>query len=269
MKKVDLYRNGVCLDMGSPIPYKSTVRKRSKGGKRGKLTGKFSAASFRRLREYCITHDSPLKCWGVTLTVPGTIIDTPDFKGIIHRLSVFCNDRSICCIWRCELQQRGQPHLHLVLYGSIENVCLVLVQWQNLISKTGNVVNVEMCGHDKEIVEINRAFLNGSSHMFDVQELKGDFRSWRYLVAHASKGKQAQSGWDGRQWGVICRDQLSYDFKCSIDLEDREMYALRRWVRRASSRRIGKFGKHFVLLNPDDLQRMIDYIRDDYFGAPF
>lgn len=270
--RLDLYRNGVCLDMGTPYqdnPSREKKKAKKGGGKRKKLTGKFSAASFRRMREFCITHDCPLDCWGVTLTVPGTILENSVFKSILHKLSVFCNYRAIPIVWRCELQQRGQPHLHLVAYGDCMNICLIMIQWQSLISKLGNVYNVEFCGEEKEIVSINRAFVNGSSHMFEVERLKGDFRSWRYLVAHASKGKLAQAGWSGRQWGVVYRKVMLSSCPESIELEDREMYALRRWVRRASSRRIGKYGKHFVLVSPNDLQRMVSYLRNDYFGAPF
>lgn len=268
-----LYQNGICLDMGSPFSKNDSERKKrngKKGGKRGNLTGKFSIASFRRLRQYCITHDVEGTCWGVTLTVPGLdIVPSDTFKSLIHKLGVFCNGYGIPLIWRCELQRRGQPHLHLVVYTDAFGCCHIIRQWHGLVSKLEPVWNTERCGEIDDNVLINRAFLRGSQHMYDVQELHGDYRSWRYLVAHASKGKQEQQGWTGRQWGVVCRSEFKELSSQSIELEDREMYCIRRWVRRYSLRRIGKYGKHFILMSPKDLSRLVSYVKDDYFGAPF
>ena len=87
--RVSLYKNGVCLDLGRP------ARERVGGGKRGKLDGSFSAASFRRLREFCITHEVDGDCWGITLTIPGLSIVRQEYvKDILHRLGVWCNDNA-------------------------------------------------------------------------------------------------------------------------------------------------------------------------------
>lgn len=272
--RVLLYGNGVCVDMGKPVEdsdkkSKKKPKKKLKK-KRGKITGAVSSASFRRMREFCITHDCDERCWGVTLTVPGSdLLSCDKFREMVHLLSVYCNRWHITVIWRCELQRRGQPHLHLVLYGDQVAVVRILVHWQKIVRDTGYVYNVEPVGGHKEVVSINRAFCNGSQHMFDVQALTGDYRSWRYLVAHASKGKRDQLGFVGRQWGVICRDKLQEVEPSCIDLDPREMFCIRRWVRRASRRCIGKYGRHFVLMNPFTMQRMVNYVREDYFGAPF
>lgn len=261
-----LYSNGVCLDFGKRPGIVKTPT-----AKRGKLDGKYSSASFRRLRQYCITHDCNGECWGITLTIPGLDLVPVSFvKQAVHTLCVWANDNHIPLIWRCELQQRGQPHLHIVAYCSAAKCIYMFAEWQKLVSGFDNVYSVEMIDKNKkDLVCINRMFVNGSNHAFDLQKLTGDFRSWRYLVAHTSKGKQAQMGWQGRQWGVINRAAMTVCDGFNYELEDCEIYAVRRWVRRLSRRRINHFGKHFLLLNPNTLMRMIEFVKDGYFDTPF
>lgn len=270
MKNALLFGHGVCLNMGSPCSDKGERVRKKGGGKRRRLTGKFSAASFRRLREFCVTHDCPGECWGITLTIPGQILNWMWVKDYNHQLCVWCNYHDVPMIWRCEMQQRGQPHLHLVVYCSAEKCLLLMLEWQRLLMRSGKCLSVEVVDKNvKDFVWVNRMFVHGAHHAFYLDKLQGDFRSWRYLVAHQSKGKQAQQGWVGRQWGVINRYAMIEDVGLNFDFDDRTMFALRRWVKRLSRRRINNFGRHFLLVNPNTLRRMINYLQYDYFDAPF
>lgn len=254
---VSLYKNGVCMRM------KDADRTRVGGGKRGKCEGVFSSASFRRLREFCITHDVSGDCWGVTLTIPGCAIVHYDFvKDYVHRLSVWANGRLIPLVWRCELQQRGQAHLHIVCYCKIDSVMGMLIQWQKYIKSSGKCLSREKVAEKiDDLVWVNRMFVNGSHHAFDVQKLSGDFRAWRYLVAHTSKGKQVQSGWPGRQWGIVNKMLFNETGAKTFDLSDSQMFRLRRWVRRLTRRNIRAIGKHYLLTRPETVLQMVEYLQ--------
>lgn len=274
MRYARLFLNGCCIDMGVPVSSRekeSEDGKAHKGGKRGRLRGKFSAASFRRLREYCVTHDCEGECWGITLTIPSNILHWFWVKDYVHRLSVWANYHDFPMIWRCELQQRGQAHLHIVCYSSAENCVRLCLQWQKLLMGSGLCLSCEYVEKGvKDLVWINRMFVAGAKHAFHLEKLSGDFRSWRYLVAHQSKGKLAQQGWIGRQWGVVNRALIKEVTGISLELDDRRAFYLRRWVRRMTRRRINTSGKHYLLVDPTTIKKMVQYLQtDDYFETPF
>ena len=277
MRFVRLYGNGVCFDMGVPcqssdgdVNKEDEKKKKIGGGKRKRLRGKFSEASFRRLRQFCVTHDCSGQCWGITLTIPGNILHWFWVRDYVHLLSVWANYHLVPMIWRCELQQRGQPHVHLVCYCNAENCVKLMLEWQRLLMRSGKCISIEKLEDGvKDLVWVNRMFVNGAHHAFYLEKLEGDFRSWRYLVAHQSKGKQSQQGWLGRQWGVVNRKQMIIDPGFELSLDDKRAYMLRRWLRRLTRRRISQYGKHYMLANPDTVKSMICYLQDDYFSTPF
>lgn len=271
---------------------------KSGGGKRGKITGKPSSASFKRLRQFCITHDIDAPCWGVTLTIPGLdLLCVEDFKSMHHKLCVWANDNKLPLVWRVELQQRGQPHLHTVCFGDPALIMRFVAHWVTLLDALPKVYNDEIVGKElKDIVLISRAYLNGSCHAVDIQRLNGDFRAWRYLVAHMSKSKAAQLGWCGRNWGVCNRAQFSEVNPQIYELTEVEYFRVLRMVRRLilgvphkrKGRRLNKMlekvnhdrGKEskpfykrrkarntscaFWLGNPDVVKQMLAFARDCY-----
>lgn len=250
--KIALYKRGYCL------LHKPVNSSKSGGGLRGKLTGKVSSASFRRLRKWCIQHDIIGDCWGITLTVPGLdILPLEQFKSIHHKLCVWANDNRVPLVWRVELQKRGQPHLHCVVFSGVTTVLKLFLQWFNLLDSLAPVYNLELIkSGQSDIVSISRAFLFGSEHAIDLQELRGDYRAWRYLVSHMSKGKVDQLGFAGRNWGV-CNRNLFYDQHASVfDLDDIAFYRVRRWVRRLTRSKAFR-GNVFMLGNPEIVRRMI------------
>lgn len=210
--------------------------RRAGGGKRGKLTGAISSASFRRLREFCITHDVPkADCWGITLTVPGIqLLEAESFRKIHHKLVVWANNRRVPLVWRVELQKRGQPHLHCVVFTDVKMILWLFRMWFKWLDSLEPVLNAEFVDDSKkkEVVEISRAYLHGSCHAVELEKLGGDFRVWRYLVAHMSKSKQEQSGWCGRNWGVVCRELFSPVAADGFYVSEKEFFMIRRWVRR-------------------------------------
>ena len=232
MFQIRLYDRGYSLYQS----FRPDDSRRGGGGKRGKLTGAISSASFRRLREFCITHDVPkVDCWGITLTVPGIqLLDADIFRKIHHKFVVWCNDRRVPLVWRVELQKRGQPHLHCVVFSPAFVVLKLFHMWYKWLNSCDLVLNAEIVDNVeiKELVEISRAFLRGSCHAVELEKLDGDFRVWRYLVSHMSKSKQEQSGWHGRNWGVVCRELFVPVAADGFYVSEKEFYMIRRWVRR-------------------------------------
>lgn len=166
-------------------------------------------------------------------------------------------------VWRVELQQRGQPHLHCVVFSSVYTVVKLFIQWFRLLDSLPYVYNAELLSNGiKDLVLISRAFLAGSNHAVDLQLLRGDFRAWRYLVSHMSKGKQDQLGFSGRNWGVCNRKLFDLQDPCTIELSDVAFYRVRRWVRRLTRSRAFR-GNVFMLGNPDTIKRMVDLAVND------
>lgn len=227
MHKAVLYKRGYCL-----LSDRSSTRQG--GGIRGRLTGKVSSASFRRLRQFCITHDCFGDCWGVTLTVPGLdLLSVDDFKKLHHKLCVWANDNGLPLVWRVELQRRGQPHLHCVLFCNVSIVLQFFMQWYRLLDKLPCVYNMEsVTSKSKDVVLVSRAYLSGASHAVEMQRLSGDFRAWRYLVAHMSKSKVEQLGWSGRNWGCCNRRLFRVIEGSEFDLDDAEFVSVSRWITR-------------------------------------
>lgn len=226
MAKLAIFRGGFSLEDS-----KASAKVEGSGGKRGKISSA-SAASFRRLREFCVTHYCNDQCWGITLTVPGLEVVSPEvFRAMHHKLVVWCNDNNVPLIWRVELQQRGQPHLHCVTYGTAKDCIRICNQWYRCLHKAPLCYGV-MYPEAKNIMLLPRDMLSGARYAVCIEELTGDFRSWRYLVSHMSKGKQSQLGWIGRQWGVCCRNIFLQDSGNEYFLTDFEKKILLRFLKR-------------------------------------
>lgn len=166
------------------------------GVKRGKIRG-WSAGSVRRLRETLLSRHVPdSQVVGVTFTLPWKK-DVPHidevFRAIMERFRVAFSRAypKSAAIYRIELQKRGMPHLHCIMSfapgESYDKGKLLLLWWKNGFQdlRDGSMDGFIKYGVKCEIM--------GSNVVRLVQ----------YLCDHASKRKQAQLGWKGRQWGVI------------------------------------------------------------------
>lgn len=184
----------------------------------GDITG-FSPNSRRRLRTALAL--AQLRCagvtFGVTLTIPGDIL-TPDqvrvlwYDLIRHEFPRTFPHSGL--IWRIELQQRKQAHWHCVAYLASEDCSVkglsadvseaVLAEdfkrlWRSLVFKLVPHTNW------------SEATLFGFfEHGADVQRLQGS-AIVGYVCDHESKSKQAQLGWQGRQWGIVSRRNLDFE----------------------------------------------------------
>lgn len=175
------------------------------GVRRGVIRG-WSRASVRRLRDTLWSKSIPDSVIvGVTLTVPWKeenfkVCD--EFKSALNRLALMFKRRfpSSAFVYRVELQKRGMPHLHAIVYfatsdyGSVSSAkdWFTLQWWKSFKDVHGGSVE------------------DYFKHGVDCKPLDDSpLRLMRYLCDHASKRKQEQMGWKGRQWGVIGSSRLS------------------------------------------------------------
>lgn len=200
----------------------------STGRRRGAIEG-FSADSCRRMRRWLIGMEVPLPpgsggLRAVTLTIPGEV--TPDeWRTALRRWSKIVQRAGCGAVWRVELQKRGQPHLHVVLWNPNPHwvpegfLCYTWSAWSRCLP--------ERCRSHPHAAR--RAVL---SEPIDVEEGEGDEAWFRYVVAHATKHKSSQLGWKGKQWGIINRSLFRPRQGEVVSLTDGELDQLARWLRR-------------------------------------
>jgi hypothetical protein len=149
-----------------------------------------------RLRTYLLENEVEGRdLWDVTLTIPGDI-SLEDWDLSKRRYFRRLERASVGVVWRVELQTRKTPHLHLIVWvpkgsSQVEVHKLIRFSWLECLP------------------DVNRY------HEFAFRYavvLKGPFTDakqapeWMaYLAGHASKKKQSQLGWVGKQWGVVGR----------------------------------------------------------------
>jgi hypothetical protein len=137
--------------------------------------------------------------WDVTFTIPGEVTaEEWDFSK--RALFMRFHRAGFAAIWRVELQKRGQPHLHVLL-------------WTPPIEQMGGdrfklVVN----GWLEVLPEKNRTHPGAWKHAIHYAGPFSDVEQspkWMaYLGAHTSKRKEEQLGWIGKQWGFVGRVRL-------------------------------------------------------------
>lgn len=148
-----------------------------------------------------------------------------EFPDTLRRFTIYFQRRfpQSGFIWRVELQQRGAPHLHCVAYLHQSDYALQadLPPTPNQGRVARDYVRCIDLYYDiaylwcKSVFET--AFIGSPiefEHWFDnqsqgnglnIQTLPSTSSALRYICDHASKRKQAQLGYRGRQWGLCGR----------------------------------------------------------------
>jgi len=152
------------------------------GALRGRIVG-CSVASRRRLRNFLMQNEGMGggSQWALTLTVK--FCASPKewrSRWVKYRQAVI--DQSIPLVWRVELQKRGVPHLHCILWGG-ESTCEVLrVKWLKLWGVENDPSHCE--------------------HAVSFRLADGGW--YGYMILHHQKHLDGQgNSWQGRQWGVV------------------------------------------------------------------
>lgn len=222
-------------------------------GLRGSVQ-EFSLASCRRLREFMLSHVGPggSKVFGYSMTVPGTLT-ADEWRAAVRHWSMRVIRRGGCAIWRVELQRRGVPHLHVVLWAPAGSKA-----WRACTEDW-----LERCLPDR-----CRTIVGGRAHAVEGHALEGDAHAWyAYLVAHTSKHKTSQLGWHGRQWGIVGRARFQ-ELACDEQyaLTDRQRWALQRLLRRMlgfrgrKARSLNRWGGWSRIMAPDRLRPVLRWV---------
>lgn len=200
---------------------KCHARRLRQPGKRGKCQG-MSAASRRSLIRWLLTREVPgAPSWAVTLTVP-ECEGADVWREKFNHFRVLCVQHSLPFVWRVELQRRGVPHLHCILYA--------------------DEIGVERFRHDWLSVWGLLDHPAALRRAVDYRAIESD--AWfSYVVFHQFKHSVNQSGWQGRHWGVVGRrffsDRFLSEFRLSSSEYDRARAILYWFVRREfRSRRV-------------------------------
>lgn len=154
------------------------------GGLRGKIKG-CSVSSRRRLRRFLLENVGVGGCsqWGLTLTV-GVKADAPTWRKVWVNYRRFIIHSQIPFVWRVELQKRGVPHLHCVLWGQESTCERCKDKWLDLWG----------VGDDPSHLE----------HAVSWRLCDGGW--YGYMILHNQKHLDGQgNSWEGRQWGVVNR----------------------------------------------------------------
>lgn len=194
---------------------------------RGKITS-FSYASRRRMREFLLTNDVP-NCtkFGLTLTLPKHYDDIKEFPTVIKR---FGNDfskhyKKSAAVYRAELQKRGAPHLHIILFMCNDELDITSnVNWNryDYIKHQGDrLAAYTQTKYFTLFQELTFYWCKWVANI--LTSVEQDYQKWfyqlgfgigarlelltdqgamiRYIVDDTTKHKQEQLGYEGKQWG--------------------------------------------------------------------
>lgn len=232
----------------------------SGGGKRGEISG-WSKHSRSRLRSFLLLNTADGIPEALTLTVPGDVMNeeewysfTPLFWREVTRLK-------IPCVWRIELQQRKQPHIHLISWGAGSAFALADL-WKRQIAR---LPLVRVWDKNRNSITCFRLALPGAwEHCATSSLCEGDGSGWwRYLCDHTSKSKQAQMGWKGRQWGVVYRKGFREIEPSKTPLTLQQWNHFMRALRRLTRSRVwrGSMGRSVWFSSPETVRRLVDWAR--------
>lgn len=269
---LQIYPHGTVTDRGHlSTPSLSACHARAR---RAEITT-LSRASAARLRKRLAQVKGPegWVCFGATLTVPGPPITAAQWRRLWdayrHRL---LRPGEICLIWRIELQERGQPHIHCICWAKNGSWDMRL-QWLDNLGLLGpfegdwDVRDENGLWKTERISVQHRAFWKGAQEHAVKIALVGERDNmgwWRYLAAHASKSKQAQLGWKGRQWGVLNGKLLDRESPCTLTLSQRAMNKVVRCLRRLTGCRFASgHGNQTWFVHPRTMRRLFKWAEAD------
>lgn len=189
----------------------------------------FSRGARRRLRETLAMARSKVdsQIWGFTFTIPGKKIADDKVRRIWHTFAMYLNRTGVPFVWRIELQvkTRKQAHWHTVSWLPTHRAQVLVVEigeaWRRIVRGVVGALSTRTdMGFD--LYGVKADYLGGAS----ATGLIG------YLCDHTSKHKQAQLGWQGRQWGVINRSALDFEGDPILEVDERTHIQAARQFRR-------------------------------------
>lgn len=185
----------------------------SKGSTRGKIT-RFSSHSALRLRRALLSSsvDNSVNL-GITLTLPwvfdSSLPDSllSDYRLAFDRFSKLFRRRfpNSAAIFRHELQRRGCPHCHLVVWLSRLDFNYVSFGRSSTSSSFAALI-WSFWFRSLEGFNYSMKSLSGFVHHgVKIDLLSDSLSAYRYICDHSSKKKLCQLGYQGKQWGFLNR----------------------------------------------------------------
>jgi len=149
--------------------------------------------------------------WAVTLTLHYPC-SCDEFRTWFIRWRKRVERLDVGLVWRIELQRRGVPHLHCVV-------------WARTLADVEDICNAWL--------EVTGMGMDGDArlHACMVRELT-DGGWYGYLILHNTKSKRDQLGWKGRQWGVVNRRLFSNRESQTWDLTYHQYRRIRKLLNR-------------------------------------
>lgn len=279
-----IYPHGTITDRGRFTPSAETKRlaRARRRSKRSAITT-FSSASAARLRRLLIQVCGPAEweCFGATLTVPGPPITAEEWRMVWncfrHKMKRLGN---LALIWRIELQKRGQPHIHCICWGR-HGEGRIREYWFDalaLLGPTSGAANIDYestitCGADHGELRPGWADVTtrwmwpgACEHAVKIDRLNGkdSIGWWRYIASHASKAKQSQLGWQGRQWGILNGGLIDRAQAILVELPEKALVKACRYLQRLTkSRFVSGHGRQSWFASPATVQRLLEWAKSE------
>jgi hypothetical protein len=162
-----------------------------RGGKRKvfkrkgtKMIGGMSGNAKTRLLRWLLENEGERSggVWGVTLTIRDHG-DAETWRENWRRVNCYCLREKLPLVWRVELQKRGTPHIHCIVWGTLNDCESLRFEWLRLWGVVGDR------DHEASAVDIRAA----------------DGGWFGYVVLHQGKHSVQSASWEGRHWGVCYR----------------------------------------------------------------
>jgi len=182
------------------------------GGKRGRIGG-FSSSARRRQREFLHTIDRSADALFATLTYHDYLPGPDEVKRDIDTFGkrLLRKFPGVSATWKLEPQERGYPHLHLLIFG----VNYIDAQWLSGIWH--DVTNETSSEHRKSGVDVEgHVNLDGKIQTYVAKYMDETYDGWPI----------EDESWQtmGRWWGVIGRSNLPIvpwaDWKVHLEQHD-------------------------------------------------
>jgi hypothetical protein len=204
-------------------PAKGRKNEHSGKHKRGKIKG-WSYASRRRMRAQLMANVMPESYVqsAVTLTIPGYPLQVPEARKLWEKFRTAVKDKGWLCVWRCEIQKRGQLHWHCVIGvdtppSAAEMKTEIKKTWHRAMRSMG-YIEYSYLGPFGDPTQVD--YVTGKENLMNfpyaerysahVDLMSENGQAWkRYLLDHTTKVKQEQIPENiGRHWGVIGRKRF-------------------------------------------------------------